>query len=139
MKRNLIYCIGLFVCLSFLYSCKDEIDDGGDVTPPDELADVKAIFEAKTFEGDTSTVFTMGERVTFFDLSEGLPDERTWSLPEKFCLISATSSAAALTRQPIGAVCADADMHWLLETAVAETAAVARAQGVALPDRNNFV
>lgn len=65
----------------FLQSCKDEIEDGGDVTPPDELADVKAIFEAKTFEGDTSTVFTMGERVTFFDLSEGSPDERTWSLP----------------------------------------------------------
>jgi 2-dehydropantoate 2-reductase len=53
---------------------------------------------------------------------------------QKFCLISATSSAAALTRQAIGVVCADADMRWLLEAAVAETAAVARARGVALAE-----
>lgn len=51
---------------------------------------------------------------------------------EKFCLISATSSASGLTRQPIGAVRSDPDGRWLIEQAVAETVAVARARGVPL-------
>jgi len=52
----------------------------------------------------------------------------------KFCLISATSSAAALTRLPIGAVRRDPDGRWLIEQAVQETVAVARAHGVALAE-----
>lgn len=50
----------------------------------------------------------------------------------KFCLISATSASTALTRQTIGAVRSDPDTRWLIETAVAETAAVGRARGVPL-------
>lgn len=51
----------------------------------------------------------------------------------KFCLISATSASTALTRQTIGAVRGDPVTRWLIETAVAETAAVGRARGIALP------
>ena len=51
----------------------------------------------------------------------------------KFCLISATSAAMAMTRRPIGPLMRDADTRWLIETAVAETAAVGRARGVPLP------
>lgn len=50
----------------------------------------------------------------------------------KFCLISATSASTALTRQTVGTVRSDAGMRWLIETAVAETAAVGRARGVPL-------
>ena len=50
----------------------------------------------------------------------------------KFCLISATSSSTALTRQTVGQVRGNPDTRWLIETAVAETASVGRARGVPL-------
>jgi 2-dehydropantoate 2-reductase len=53
---------------------------------------------------------------------------------EKFVFLVGLSSATALTRAPIGAVRADADMRWLFEQAMRETWRVGRARGVKLAD-----
>lgn len=53
---------------------------------------------------------------------------------EKFCLVSGTSAATALTRQTVGAVRSDPDMRWMLAEAIGEAARIGRKLGVALPD-----
>jgi 2-dehydropantoate 2-reductase len=53
---------------------------------------------------------------------------------EKFVFLVGVSSATAVTRKPLGAVRADADMRWLFEQAMRETWQLARKRGVALPD-----
>lgn len=53
---------------------------------------------------------------------------------EKFCLVSGTSAATALTRQTVGAVRSDPDIRWMLAEAIGEGARVGRKLGVALPD-----
>lgn len=53
-----------------------------------------------------------------------------WS---KFTFLTALSGVTALTRLPIGPIREDADTRALLEAAVDEAVAVARARGVALP------
>jgi 2-dehydropantoate 2-reductase len=55
----------------------------------------------------------------------------------KFIFLSAFAGATALTRQPIGAIMADDDMRELARALFAESTAVGRAQGIALP--NEFV
>lgn len=52
---------------------------------------------------------------------------------EKFCLMAGGSAVMGLTRQNMGTVRTDPDMREVLERAIAETAAVGRAAGVALP------
>ena len=52
---------------------------------------------------------------------------------EKFCLMAGSSAVMGLTRQNIGTVRSDPDMRWVLESAIAEAAAVGRASGIALP------
>ena len=51
---------------------------------------------------------------------------------EKFCLVSGTSAATALTRQTVGRVRSDPDIRWMLEEAIGEAARIGRALGVAL-------
>lgn len=53
---------------------------------------------------------------------------------QKFVFIAAVAAACGLTRSPVGPVRADPLGRRLLERAVAEVVAVARARGVALPD-----
>jgi len=50
----------------------------------------------------------------------------------KFALLSAFSGVSSVLRKPIGAIVGDRDTRGLLEGAIAETAAVARANGVDL-------
>ena len=52
---------------------------------------------------------------------------------EKFCLMTGSSAATTLTRQPIGPVRSDPDSRWMLAGAIAEATAVGRALGVRLP------
>ena len=52
----------------------------------------------------------------------------------KFVVLSALSGATTVTRKPLGSLRADPDTRMLLRNAIAETVAVGRAQGVALPD-----
>jgi 2-dehydropantoate 2-reductase len=61
------------------------------------------------------------------------PDIRV-ALWEKFVLICGLSGLTALTRLPIGAVLACAETRALYRQTMDETAAVGRAEGVALPD-----
>ena len=56
------------------------------------------------------------------------------ALWEKMVFLVALSSLTGITRQPIGVVREDPDLRALLRDAAAETAAVARASGVALPE-----
>jgi len=83
--------------------------------------------------GGSSAVPEIAERLKLAGVPAEAVDDAKALLWHKFCLISATSSAAALTRRPIGAIRDDPDMRWLLEGAVAETVAVANACGVNLP------
>ena len=53
---------------------------------------------------------------------------------QKFILLTAMSGGTALTRLPIGKLRDDPDVFWLFEAVMRETAAVGRAEGVALPD-----
>ena len=53
---------------------------------------------------------------------------------EKFVFLVGVSSATAVTRKPLGAVRADADMRWLFEQTMRETWRLARKRGVELPD-----
>ncbi|MCW5661575.1 MAG: 2-dehydropantoate 2-reductase [Burkholderiaceae bacterium] len=64
---------------------------------------------------------------------ELVPDMRRvmW---EKFVFLVGMSSLTALTRQPIGVVRADPELRRLLQLVMEETAALARAEGVALAD-----
>jgi 2-dehydropantoate 2-reductase len=55
----------------------------------------------------------------------------------KFIFLSAMAGATALTRQPIGAILADDEMREFARALFAESTAVGRAQGIALP--NEFV
>lgn len=52
----------------------------------------------------------------------------------KFVFLVALSGMTAATRQPIGAIRADADMRATFEASMRETCALARARGVALPE-----
>lgn len=63
-----------------------------------------------------------------------LSDEIVKVLWEKFVALVALSATTAVTRQPIGAVRADADTRWLLETCMRETWALGREKGVELAD-----
>mgnify|MGYP001263571594 FL=1 len=56
------------------------------------------------------------------------------ALWEKMVFLVALSSLTGITRQPIGVVREDPDLRALLRDAAAETAAVARASGIALPE-----
>jgi len=53
---------------------------------------------------------------------------------EKFCLVSGTSAATALTRQTVGAVRSDPDTRWMLVEAIGEAARIGRKLSVALAD-----
>ncbi len=63
-----------------------------------------------------------------------LTDDIVRVLWEKFVLLVAVSATTTVTRKPLGAVRADADMRWLLESVMRETWAVGRKRGIALPD-----
>ena len=62
-----------------------------------------------------------------------LSEEITTELWMKFILLSANASITAATRQPIGKLRDDPDLHAVFEAAWQETIAVGRAKGVALP------
>jgi 2-dehydropantoate 2-reductase len=53
-----------------------------------------------------------------------------WS---KFVLLTAVSGGTAITRLPLGYLCNDPDVFWLMENVMRETEAIARAEGVPLP------
>ncbi len=61
-------------------------------------------------------------------------DDIRKALWEKMVFLVALSSLTAITRQPIGVIRADPDLRALLLEAAQETAAVARASGIALAD-----
>ena len=52
----------------------------------------------------------------------------------KFCFLAAMSGVTSVSRKPIGVIRDDADMRAVLETAIGEGWALARARGVALAD-----
>lgn len=52
----------------------------------------------------------------------------------KFIVLAALSGVTTVTRKPVGLLRADPDTRMLLQTAIAEAAAVGRAHGVTLPD-----
>lgn len=60
-------------------------------------------------------------------------DDITVALWQKFMIIAPWSGLGAMTRMPIYAVCRQPETHALLQAAIAEMEAVARAHGVALP------
>jgi len=89
--------------------------------------------ELGAFAGGTSApAETLARHLAAAGIGTRVVADTATLLWHKFCLISATSSSAALTRLPIGAVRADPDSRWLIEQAVRETAAVARARGAGL-------
>lgn len=61
-------------------------------------------------------------------------EDITRAIWEKFVFLSALSGLTALCRQPIGPIREDPDARALFEGAIRETAAVGRAEGVALRD-----
>lgn len=63
-----------------------------------------------------------------------LVDDVRRAMWEKFVFLVGMSSLTALTRLPIGVVRADPELRRLLQQVMDETAALARAEGVALPD-----
>ena len=63
-----------------------------------------------------------------------LSDNIAVPLWEKFILLTAVSGCTAVTRLPLGKLRDDPDIFSLFETVAAETAAVGRAEGVAIPD-----
>ena len=63
-----------------------------------------------------------------------LADDMEASLWRKFVFLSATSSLTALTRQTLGVVRSDPVLRDVFKAALRETAAVAEARGVSLPD-----
>ncbi len=65
--------------------------------------------------------------------AEVVPDI-TRALWEKFAFLAAFSGITAAARQPIGVIRADADLRAVLEAAMTEAWALARARGVALPE-----
>lgn len=65
--------------------------------------------------------------------AEAVPDI-TRGMWEKFIFLVGLSGVTALTGQSIGVIRADPDMRGLLQAAMAETAAVARARGIDFPD-----
>lgn len=60
-------------------------------------------------------------------------DDIIVALWQKFMIIAPWSGLGAVTRMPIYNICRQPDTHALLKATIAELAAVARAQGVALP------
>ena len=62
-----------------------------------------------------------------------LSGEMLLDLWKKFVLLTGTSGITASTRQTIGPILADDDMRALFHRLMSETAAVARASGIALP------
>jgi 2-dehydropantoate 2-reductase len=67
-------------------------------------------------------------------IDAAIPDDTLAAIWRKFVFLSAMSAANCLTRKPIGPVLEDPVTRALLETLLAEGAAVARAKGVALAD-----
>ncbi len=63
-----------------------------------------------------------------------LADDMEATLWRKFVLLGATSALTALTRQTLGVVRSDPVMRDVFKAAVRETAAVAGARGISLPD-----
>ena len=63
-----------------------------------------------------------------------LVDDMRRVMWEKFVFLVGMSSLTALTRLPVGVVRADAELRRLLQQVMDETAALARAEGVALAD-----
>ena len=61
------------------------------------------------------------------------PDIRH-ALWEKFVFLTALSGVTALSRQPVGGIRADPELRAAFAASMRETVALARAQGVALPD-----
>lgn len=61
-------------------------------------------------------------------------DDTAAMIWEKFCLVSGTSAATALTRQTVGLIRSDPDTRWMLAEAIGEAARIGRRLGVALAD-----
>ena len=64
-----------------------------------------------------------------------LSDDMWLDLWKKFALLSGTSGATASTRQPLGVIRDDPDMHTLLRRLMHETVTVGRAAGVPFDGR----
>ncbi|HZD26503.1 MAG TPA: 2-dehydropantoate 2-reductase [Alphaproteobacteria bacterium] len=82
--------------------------------------------------GRSARVEALAERLNRAGIDAAPAADTDAMLWQKFCLVSATSAATALARRPIGELREDAESRWLIEQAVAETAALARARGVRL-------
>lgn len=65
-------------------------------------------------------------------IDAAIPDDIVAAIWRKFVFLSALSAANCLTRMPIGPLREDPAMRALLETLLAEAAAVARAKGIAV-------
>jgi len=64
-----------------------------------------------------------------------LSEQITVDIWTKFVRLSVFSGMTAVTRCPIGPIVGDPELFAMLKTAVAEAAAVARAKGVAIPEK----
>jgi 2-dehydropantoate 2-reductase len=67
-------------------------------------------------------------------LDARIPDDITAAIWEKFVFLTAFSAITALSRLPIGPIREDPEARSLLERAMREGEAVARARGIALPE-----
>ena len=74
-----------------------------------------------------------GEQVGQRLRGPGLSDKIAVPIWEKFILLTAMSGGTAVTRLPVGKLRDDPDVFALLESIMAETEAVGRAEGVPLP------
>lgn len=79
MKKYLLYV--LFILVGAVACSDDDTVIGDDEDDIRDFGDVEAKFEAKKFDGTVTRQVTMGETVSFFDISNGRPDIRTWNLP----------------------------------------------------------
>lgn len=78
----------------------------------------------------------LADALTRAGVDFGQPGDINRAIWEKFVFLTALSGLTGLTRRPIGDIRADPDLRALFHDAAAETAAVARASGVALaPDQ----
>ena len=81
---------------------------------------------------DRAAEFVAACTAAGFD-AELVPDIRR-ALWEKFVFLTALSGVTALSREPVGGVRADPDLRAAFAASMHETVALARAQGVGLPD-----
>lgn len=79
MKRIYLILTSILLAVIF-FACNDDPVTDTEQEDKEDYGEVVADFVAKNFEGEIIHSVDMGELVTFFDISQGRPDKRTWEL-----------------------------------------------------------